>query len=153
MFKTMFVAVTLFSASLASAQMYKCTINGSLTFSDKPCGADATVIEVKTQKAGSDTPDPGIAAMADELSKDRRRAELDKEIKAAEDQLIAIGARMNTELALLRKKKDYANNNLAGATWESSISQEMNAVTEKYRIQSQGVENRLARLRDERAKL
>ena len=38
----------------------------------------------------------------------------------------------DAKLAALRDKKSYANNNLAGATWEKSISDEMQAVAQRY---------------------
>lgn len=50
---------------------------------------------------------------------------------------------MEQELAALRTKKMQANNNLAGATWEQSISTEMSVVVEKYKVQKEADGERL----------
>jgi hypothetical protein len=36
----------------------------------------------------------------------------------------------------MRRKKGLANNNLAGATWEQSISSEMQAIVQKYKTKN-----------------
>ena len=60
---------------------------------------------------------------------------------------------MNGELSALRQKKSYANNNLAGAQWQTSISEEMSAVTAKYQTMIDAEKDRLAHLREQRAGL
>ena len=39
---------------------------------------------------------------------------------------------MNSEIQVLNQRAGYANNNLAGATYEGALSTQMNAVATKY---------------------
>ena len=41
---------------------------------------------------------------------------------------------MSREMDALRAQKARANNNLAGATWEQSLSTEMQAVASRYKV-------------------
>ncbi|MDV7391114.1 hypothetical protein RZS08_07170, partial [Arthrospira platensis SPKY1] len=51
------------------------------------------------------------------------------------------------EMASLSRKKQFASNNLAGATWEESISEEMNAVAQKYDALIRNDQSRIEQLR------
>ncbi len=46
-------------------------------------------------------------------------------------------------MARLKRKKMHANNNLAGATWEESISSEMQSVAESYKTKIQSAQNQI----------
>ena len=61
--------------------------------------------------------------------------------------------RMGAELDALKTKKKQANNNLAGATWEASISQEMLVVTQRYQMKATADQLKLEQLREQRARL
>lgn len=70
-----------------------------------------------------------LEAQTETLRKENRLHFL--QVRAIPDAYAAIDQqklRCNGELANLRTKKQFANNNLAGATWEQSISSEMSAV-------------------------
>lgn len=56
-------------------------------------------------------------------------------------------------LAALRAKKAQANNNLAGAVWENSISEEMSAVVARYDVRIRGLREEIRRLEGEREAL
>ena len=60
---------------------------------------------------------------------------------------------LSGELAALRAKKAHANNNLAGAMWEQSISQEMSAVVARYDVRIRAIRGEIERLQGERARL
>lgn len=138
-------------AGLAHA-INKCqTPDGRTVFQDMPCvPGQGGKIEVKPASGAApettaiqDVP-PGsavvpaarprteaqrIEAQADTLRKENRLHFL--QVRALPDAYAAIDqqkGRCNGELANLRTKKQFANNNLAGATWEQSISSEMSAV-------------------------
>ena len=53
-------------------------------------------------------------------------------MRKTENKITQYQQQMHGELSALRNKKRFANNNLAGAQWETSISNEMQAVTTKY---------------------
>lgn len=50
-------------------------------------------------------------------------------------------------------KKAQANNNLAGAVWENSISEEMTAVVGRYDVRIRAIQGEIERLKGERERL
>ena len=139
----------------AQADVYRCRqADGSVIYSDAPCAPDARKIEVKTvapsieeqKRAEERLKDWGHDLALSDLK--TRRAGLAREIADSEARIDALNAHMEQELALLRAKKLRANNNLAGATWEESISKEMEAVTRKYQTQIDRIQRHIDRTRD-----
>lgn len=126
--------------------IYKCKdANGTTIFSDEPCGPGAKQIDVRpaapsaTPPASTPTPSGAkpserekLMREADEAAKARRVREIAFEIDAAEKRITSNQDVMERKIAELRVSKRSANNNLAGATWESSLSQEMDAVSRQY---------------------
>jgi hypothetical protein len=55
-----------------------------------------------------------------------------REIERHEQIITDYRAEMSRQMAALHDRKQFANNNLAGATWEQSLSGEMSAVAQKY---------------------
>ena len=85
--------------------------------------------------------------MVRQMEKDRRVRELDQQISDTEAAINGRNAAMNNELAALRSRKQFANNNLAGATYEQSLSSEMQAVAAKYKAMNDVDVARLQQLR------
>ncbi|MBX3680776.1 MAG: hypothetical protein KF710_11410, partial [Rhodocyclaceae bacterium] len=56
-------------------------------------------------------------------------------------------------LMQLALKKRRANNNLAGATWEASISTEMEATTTRYKARMDAAQSKLNVLIEQRTRL
>lgn len=150
------LAIPLALASLPAhaQQMYKCTVDGRTTFSQFPCGQGAQKITVRAAAgdyapaplavaapvAGAAAPASDRQALLTEMTRQRRIRELEYEIRDAEDD-------MDAELDALRARQGRAANNLAGATWLAGISQEMQAVTAKWRGKIDELNERLAALR------
>lgn len=138
---------------------YSCTdANGHKTFQSTPCDADATTSErtdYQIKTVTSSQPQYTIAnnPLAQDLINSNRARQLDRDISKSEKTLDRLGENMATELSALRLKKSRANNNLAGAQWESSISEEMSAVTNKYKALMDAERDKLSQLRDERAQI
>lgn len=156
------LTVATFAYSTAHAQVYKCKQpDGSTAFQDHPCAGKGSAIAIRPAAGEATRADPAAAesatekgkALLDQYERDRRVRSLDYDIDHLERTLIADQQRLDSELATLKRKKEYANNNLAGATWESSISQEMQAITERYRAKAEGDRMRLDDLRKQRAAL
>ena len=59
----------------------------------------------------------------------------------------------STRQAQLRAKKTRANNNLAGATWEQSISDEMQAVAAEYDMKLRKATKELDELKMQRSQI
>ena len=81
--------------------------------------------------------------MARQMERERLIREKEFEIAHLGELMARRTGLMEQELAALRIKKMQANNNLAGATWEQSISTEMSVVVEKYKVQKEADGERL----------
>lgn len=81
--------------------------------------------------------------MARQMERERLIREKEFEIAQLGELMARRTGLMEQELAALRTKKMQANNNLAGATWEQSISTEMSVVVEKYKVQKEADGERL----------
>lgn len=133
----------------------KCTDpkTGKVTYSDARCPDEHKQAGVKIFASPSapaaptparaiepgEAPPPPPATGADvekrmlaKITHEKRVAELQRAISGVEYDIDFRNRQMSNELELLRTKKLYAKNNLAGATWEQSLSAEMQAVTAKY---------------------
>lgn len=130
------IAVTL--STPLSAQIFKCQVDGKTTFTDKPCAADAESEIMHIQNAPPTAAGiqqrtaEQIADLTNELRSKRKIKEFNRDIETHEDNIKTFQKRMSSEISVLQRKKLYANNNLAGATWENSISSEIDAVVRKY---------------------
>lgn len=164
------VALALVPLAAPAQTLYKCTEGGIIKYADSPCGKSAVLISGKPAAAAprnvivqtAEPPPPAVAARAPDaatpapadaqkarqeqlaqMAKERRIRELGYEIRDAERE-------MEDELEMLKRRKYLANNNLAGATWESSISQEMQAATSKGNARIAALRRELADLRASR---
>jgi hypothetical protein len=149
---------------------------GKVTYSDQACAPDQQARRVELSGAGSAAPQPAATAAQSASAQDqipsaqasddrlkamkgylaevehaRKRDSLAVDLRNAERALSNTQSAMDAELAQLRNKKAYANNNLAGATWESSISQEMTAIAQRYDTKIRMAADRVERLRAELA--
>lgn len=151
----------------AAAQVYKCKIGGTTVFSGQPCQPDAKPIDVRP--ASGNAPAPTIArpgatpptissasnpqAVHARMERDRRIRDLDYDIAARRSRINEEQSAMDRDLAALRAQKSRATNNLAGATWEKSISEEMNAVVARYNVRIRALEGDVARMESERGRM
>jgi hypothetical protein len=151
-------AVAAVAAGTAQAEVYKCKgPNGKLTFSDKPCPGQATeevAVEFVEPSAEQRLDAAEAAASHQRMAKERdaKKAEQARQDSMASirNSISRMQAARDRELAALRAKKARAANNLAGAAWEQSISQEMEAVTQRYAADIQAARDRLSELRASR---
>jgi hypothetical protein len=123
-------------AVAGSGQYHVCTdADGKKTFTSQPCAKDEAA-EVRSYSvsdgAGSSKRLSTDNPIYQQMKSDNRRADIDRSIKIRNKNIADYGTRMESELKQLRRKKQRAANNGAGATWEVSISEEMSAVTQKY---------------------
>jgi len=145
------LSVFLFLSSSVSASYYQCENKwGKRVFSDKPCGNDAKelIIEkpIKYELNHSDDKWDSIAASNAVRAHER-------EITRRKKSISRYRKNRDKELRKLRRKKEFAANNLAGANWEVRLSQEMEVVQNKYRGLIESEEKEIAHLRNEVADL
>lgn len=150
--------------ALACAQ-FKCTsTDGKVSFQQTPCEVSSKQQPLQLKSSPPQLPNPSRTTdgepaarkgeggtveqrMVRQMEKDRRVRELDQQISDTEAAINGRNAAMNNELAALRSRKQFANNNLAGATYEQSLSSEMQAVAAKYKAMNDVDVARLQQLR------
>ena len=150
------LSVFLFSLTSPVLAVNKCVDDaGKVVYQSAPCPATAKGSEITLQKA----PPVPVTSPADAeelkriqqtagaMERERRLKEIDREIGSAEELITAYRQAMNSELNALQQKKQLAKNNLAGATWEQSISAEMSSVTQKYDALIRNQQTQIERLR------
>lgn len=140
------------------ADVYRCQEGGTTVFSAVPCGPGAKVIVVTpasgsgrySESAAARPGDSNLIERADSVS---RRRILDDDIWRKKRQLESLQAEHEARQAELRAKKARAQNNLAGATWEKSISEEMQSVASEYDTRTKVMLREIEDLRTKRDEL
>ena len=142
----------------AAAGMYKCVEDGKTIFQDRPCAGSGSAITVTPansvvapeNSSGKAPAEPNsVTKLRDNvrtMEGERKQRELAYAIRDAEREVDAYQSQMDRDLAALQQKKVLAKNNLAGATWEQSISTEMQAVSDKYKTKIQITRDRILHL-------
>ena len=148
----------------------KCTgPDGKVSFQDAPCVGKGEALTVTpasgkappsqaTTPGGSATPVPGkpqteaqrIEAQIAASQQDRRKLEL--EARLVPDALNAISRQRSgcdQELKTLQERKQFTNNNLAGATLQGAISSEMTAIATRCATRNTEVREDYEALRKE----
>jgi hypothetical protein len=145
--KTVMIALAIISGAPVWA-INKCTVDGRVVFQDAACPGKGETLVVrpasgappKEQPVDANRANPeGAAKPMTEAQRierqvansqqERRRQEL--EVRLVPDADAAIyrnRSACDRDMKALQAKKTMANNNLAGATWEGSISGEMTAL-------------------------
>ncbi|GAA0552379.1 hypothetical protein GCM10009098_20100 [Rheinheimera aquimaris] len=148
------ILATAFSA-LASANVYKCDIDGVITYSQIPCNHDAQITEYTTEQLSSTSqPQTNQSAAEAKATMDRLSESIKKrDLRIAINRLKSDKARLQSQrdnkIAKLKSAKRSANNNLAGAVWEDSLSEEMAAIAVQYDTDVRAVDAEIDRLNDE----
>lgn len=130
----------------------KCVIGGKTVIQDAPCPNSASLVKSYNQSAPAAPIGSDLARQKDFLTQGKREREirdLQHRIEQTEISIYNSRAAMSNAISALQQKKTAANNNLAGAVWEQSISQEMSAVTDKHTTDIQVKQSSLGRMRKE----
>ena len=161
------LAAALCTTTPAAFAINKCIgPTGSVVFQDAPCMGSGGRLNVRP--ASGDAPAPAgepaatpsapeakpqteaqrIEKQIAESQKDRRRRELrERLIPDASQAINHHRAQCDSQLKALQARKSLANNNLAGATWEASISSEMSAISTQCDTQNRSLRADLDALR------
>lgn len=153
--KIAILILTVFAASTANAEIYKCVQNGRQVFSDMPCATNAEKLDVRpatgrADKTAADKANADTKARNQAVDQSMKKRDAESRISRAQHEIERLTAEKESKLAALRNRKGYARNNQAGAIWENSISEEMNSVTSDYNSR---IEQQRQELSDARATL
>lgn len=151
------VLLAVMLCSHAGAQVYKCAEGGTTVYSELPCGASAKAVTVRPASghAPAAAPDrlaarPQEPSLSDRADAAVKRRLLDDEIWRKERAVSLLYDELAARQAQLRDRKQLSRNNLAGATWEQSISEEMKAVAAEYDIKIRGAQTEVEALKRRR---
>ena len=138
------MTVALF-AGTATGGVFKCEVDGKIVFSDTQCAPESEQVDIRYRHS-----DPAEAADI-QYRTERAQAQFARRrhanrVAAQKRKVARLGHERDAQLAALRDKKALANNNLAGAAWEQSISTEMTAVAEQYRQKIEAAQRELERI-------
>lgn len=154
---TTLAAILVVVSFTAQAEVYKCAQNGKTVFSDQPCGNGAQKIAVKPASGAETTSTENASAESKayvaKANLNSRKRELDDDISRSENRISRLHRERDNKLAQLQNRKTNANNNLAGAIWEDSLSKEMVAISDSYGSKISSEEKTLSDLRKKRAAL
>jgi hypothetical protein len=155
--KFLVAVVVMGYAVMGHSETYKCQVNGTVAYQQQPC---ANGTEKAILVAPGEPTDEAAQAHRAKFEADNaarlaaaRLKSIDDRIAYNQTRIAAYEAMMDSELAALRAKKYQARNNLAGATWEQSISTEMEAVAANYATKIRIAQDEIDALRKERPNL
>lgn len=146
----------------------KCTQpDGSVTFQDAPCAGKGEALTVRPASgraraiepvtAAEGAPAPGRKTEAQRIEEQVAASQQERRLKElvvrlvpdAEAAIYRSREQCARDLKALQLKKQQANNNLAGATWEGSISGEMTALATTCDTRNRELREDAAALRTE----
>lgn len=148
--------VLMLTLSAAIAGEYNvCTgANGKKLFTSQPCPSGQNAV-VKTYKKLEPSAQEGSVFNLNNnkaytsMRDNNRSLELKRNIKKTRSNIDQLHANRDKELARLRIKKSRANNNVAGAIFEQSVSAEMATVSNLYDSKIENEQRKLDRMLDE----
>lgn len=139
--------------------IFKCPApNGRLVFQDTPClaggGERLDVRPSSGQQAPTGTTrmteTQRLQANIDDMQKQRRRHEIESSLLPNdEEELRRVRQECDADIARLQARKSHANNNLAGATWQVSLSGEMTAIATRCDTRQRELKESIDSLRKE----
>lgn len=126
-----------FASLTASAEVYKCA-DGK--YQAEPCDGESVPLDLSN--VGSVIASPtnpnnilssssSISDKKTEVSSYIRKQQIKREISALEQDRRQVFKERDAKIKELRERGRYASNNLAGATWQQSLAQEMTAVMQQ----------------------
>ncbi len=136
--RSLMLALVMLGAPLAQADIYKCVIGGKTVFSQTPCAPDAVEVRPKVVQPSAEAMaeqqavNASVQAAASAMERDRRMRAIERAIEELDARIVQMEAERDRTIARLRFNRLYANNNLAGATWQQSLAAEMEAVAVQY---------------------
>lgn len=140
-----------FHSAAHDGQYNVCTDkSGKKLFTSEPCSGEheATTKSYKITNQNTNTPRMNLNENESykSMRDNNRRLELERNIKKSEQNITTFERKRDNELAKLRKKKSYANNNAAGAIYLQSISTEMTTVNDRYKSKVDSEQRSLDRM-------
>ena len=148
----------------AFGEIYNCVDAGKTSYQDQPCkgaAAEKTLAPVDTKgitpiPSADDEKSNRLKAQVDEFTRDRRKRDLVAAIDRIERDLRDYDTAEASEVAALRDKRRYNENNPTAQPWEMQpilkrIDDEIQSTADRYKALRQAARDRIAQLRKDAA--
>jgi hypothetical protein len=148
----------------AQSAVFKCDVDGVVTYSQDPCGdayqevdyhESKNVISRQTRsqnKIGENSVSDAENKKS-EITDYIRKGQLSRDVRNLENKRKKVFSNRNAKIKKLRDSRRRANNNLAGATWEQSLAEEMSAVSRMAETEVYSIDRQIEHLRIEMSKM
>lgn len=149
------VLIVLLLPFFVSAKVYKCEVDGVVTYSQLPCSEDAEVTAYATEPPQSSLPAAeakqanSASATIDRLSESIKKRDMQIAINRLKSDKTNKQAERDGKLAELKNSKQLSANNLAGAVRQESLSEEMAAVASQYDTDIRSIDVEIDRLTEQ----
>ncbi|MDE3272063.1 hypothetical protein [Pseudoalteromonas sp. G4] len=150
--KNSFLSLCFVTSFASYSAIYKCEIDGVLTFSDQPCSDKYEKIEVNPQVIKK-RPNANAKPNTDSTDTYVKSRQLKREIEQVKARIKKLQKDMDVEISAVKNMTVRTANNLYGASRSEALALEMNAITERYRGLIDVEQSNLARLQNELNKL
>ena len=134
---------TLLVPGMAISEVYQCSEG---VYQADPCGDDTEALDLShvgsTVENSHKLDKQNIQSYISNQQVERDISNLERQRKKALDQ-------RDRRLSELKNSRRWAMNNLAGATWQQSLAQEMSAVTQQADTLVSTIDRQIAQLRTE----
>ncbi|MDF0533679.1 hypothetical protein PY479_05215 [Shewanella sp. A32] len=145
---------TMLATPLSFADVYKCTVDGKVIFSQEPCATDAKPMDLSNVGSfvtndNKQAKSPEATAKQSEISNYIHAEDIKREITRLQHKREKVFNDRDARIQRLRQSRNYASNNLAGATWEKSLAEEMSAVSRAADSEVQSIDREIASLQQE----
>ncbi|WP_332871123.1 MULTISPECIES: hypothetical protein [unclassified Shewanella] len=141
--KALLLISTLLMALPAQSEVYRCAGN---VYQADPCNESSKPMDLSN--VGSVVASDSAFKQAD-ISSYIRNREIEREITKHENRRKKVLTTRDNRMTNLKNRGRHANNNLAGATWQQSLAQEMNAITQQADTEVSTIDRQITQLRSE----
>ena len=144
-----------------AADVYRCIDQGVITYQDFPCRASEPGKAVRLgtpesapARTGGQADLQALRKSVDTMARERREREINTEVEGLERQIARLATAEAAELAPLKDRRLYVAQNLQGdpyglAQIEREVTEQMAAISAKYRERTGTVRRRIDELRNE----
>ena len=143
MYKILLISLLVIVKFSYAGEVYKCTVDGKITYSQMPCAnneAEERLYKLEAIQPIDATPSlrTNTVSNPNKANSDSSQAQvkiylLNNKIKRSKSKISTYQKKMTKEISKLKSRTYYANNNLAGATYQAALSNEMVAISNKYK--------------------
>lgn len=148
--------VTLFIATPALSDVYRCADG---VYQADPCDDSSQPVDLSnvgsvvradnTVNITNSITSNAVSDKKSQISTYIRNQQIEREISKLETRRERAISNRDRRMANLRERGQWANNNLAGATWQQSLAQEMSAITLQADTEVSSIDRQIAQLRTE----